>query len=169
MCVSAGLGVSFYICYDYRLAKTMAFKLKYKIKPSYIIIGIVIVVAICLIAWLGMHHERVDRAPRPVATLPMPLPQKPVNEERLDSSSGTSFHDIVKGNSSGESQLDMRPRVDLSQVQDSEESMQERPAAVDYASPSPFTFEPHPEQASAGTGYAAPANEHANEAYARYD
>lgn len=61
-----------------------------------------------------------------------------------------------------------RPEVDMEQVEWVEEGKVEGPQAVDYGSPEPYVFEPHPERLQYGTGYGRPANEFENEVFAAY-
>ena len=131
----------------------MVFKLKYKIKPLYIIIAVALVISLSYLVWHSLHRKEKSQGPRPVATMPAPV--KPP-EAKQDVLSEEPLHEIP-----------VRPTVDISNIEGSEEKSQERPAFVQFESPKPFRFTPNPEQASAGTGYALPSNEHENEVYAR--
>lgn len=152
----------------------MVLKLKTYLKPGYILIAICLTVVL-ITAFLYVSRRgattRASSPPFPVATMPAPVAAstktvQPSEQDVRDNEHATRAQKpqaLIDDQSVGR-----HPGVDISQISGSEEFLQEAPAAVDYPSPQPFQFVPDPERAVAGTGYAAPSSEHANEVYAIY-
>ena len=154
----------------------MKFNFK-RIKPTYLYIAGATAAFIILLAWhlfyLKTSSSSVS-APKPVSEIPRPLTAKPLPDSEKQPAVHTEQIkqnlDLVPLDVKGRAGLQYvgrHPPFDINSISDAEEDVQEHPATVDYGSPDPFQFEPHPEWAVSGTGYAYPSNEHANEMFAR--
>lgn len=158
----------------------MKFNIK-QLKPKHLLLTGLVSAVVLLIVWHIYSASLVSKmkvtktfSPQPVAEMPKPLSASPLP----DSSKQPAVHteqikqnlDVVPLDMSARAGLQYvgrHPPFDINSVEDSEEVIQEHPARVDYGSPHPFQFVPHPEWAVSGTGYASPSNEHANEMFAR--
>lgn len=151
--------------------------MKLKISPVIILIASATIVFLGLYAFNFMGSRRIkqNQQPRPMvsstpvsssSTTQTTAAMAPSSDTEADASIGISADIVPRPDTL---QYTARhPSINIDSVSEAEEKTQEKPAAVHYASPVPFKFEPHPDLATSGTGYAIPANESKNELFSRF-